>query len=98
MSQSFSKSVYPITKSGLKPKCSNTVTSNVMSEVEDKIQRGAETVGLDDLHIRLDEVVHIHSELSRLSKIFNRIYSFQMLMTFLDYFANVLSNVMSLSV
>lgn len=68
-----------------------------MAEVASKIHHRQEKkelhYGLDDLSTRLDRMCYLHSDLTNLSKLFNRIYSFQMLMIFLDYFASVLSNV-----
>lgn len=76
------------------------VTSAVMSEAEDTIQNRQKlnepVNGLDDLCSRLDQMSHLHLELTNLSKLFNGIYSFQMLMAFVDYFCDLLSNVKSI--
>lgn len=70
-----------------------------MWEAEDTIhQRQAKELinGLEDLRNRLDQMCHLHLELTNLSRLFNGIYSFQMLMTFIYYFSAVLSNVESI--
>lgn len=68
-----------------------------MSEAEHKIQHRRENkkplIGFDDLSTRLDRMCHLHSELTNISKFFNRTYSYQMLTTFFNYFADVLINV-----
>lgn len=71
-----------------------------MSEVELRLQhqqQHAEPLdGLDDLCNRLDQMCYLHSKLTDLVKSFNEIYSFQMLLTFVEYFAKVLSHVKSI--
>lgn len=80
--------------------CPSAVTSKIMSAVEEKIHQWQnnkiQSNEFQHLCNRLDEMCHIHLQLTNLSKTFNRIHSFQIMMSFVDYFSVVLFNVESL--